>query len=167
LKNFDYAQEGFYFITICIKKHQCVLGKIINSKMNLNEIGEIVRREWLKTAELRPNVKLHNFVVMPNHFHGILEIVKKEWEINNDLTKHDTSKLPKSRFQNQGKNTMSSIIGSFKSSATKNIHLAGYDFAWQRNLYEHIIRNHDDYIRIDNYITNNPLHWWNDCFYIT
>ena len=74
-KNYDYAQEGLYFVTICVKNHNCLFGKIISGKMQLNKFGEIIHDEWLKTSYLRSNICLHNFVVMPNHFHGILEIV--------------------------------------------------------------------------------------------
>jgi REP element-mobilizing transposase RayT len=72
LPDYDYSQQGLYFVTICVQDRECLFGKIDESEMILNEIGKIVRNEWLKTAELRPNVKLHEFVVMPNHFHAIL-----------------------------------------------------------------------------------------------
>ena len=76
LRNYDYAQ-GLYFITLCVKNRICFFGEIINGKMQLNESGEIVHNEWLKTTELRPNVQLHEFVVMPNHFHTVFEITHK------------------------------------------------------------------------------------------
>jgi REP element-mobilizing transposase RayT len=75
LKTYDYTQEGLYFITICVKNRRCDFGKITDGNMQLSLIGEIVRNEWLETFKLRPNLKMHNYVVMPNHFHGILEIV--------------------------------------------------------------------------------------------
>ena len=104
LKNYDYAQEGFYFITICVNKHQCVFGNIANGKMCLNKIGEIVRNEWLMTAELRHNVQLHNFVVMPNHFHGILEIVQNE--LNGNYVLHD-------EYYNMSKNAQNELDGNY------------------------------------------------------
>ena len=175
LKNYDYTQAGVYFITICVNKHQCVFGKIIEGNMRLNEIGTIVRNEWLKTAKLRPNVQLHNFVVMPNHFHGILEITDMgiahcvddggvarnaptTTEHTETINEYMSSISPKT-------GEMGTIIRAFKSAVTKNIRLAGYDFRWQRNLYEHIIRNDADYDRIDNYIASNPVHWKKDIFF--
>jgi REP element-mobilizing transposase RayT len=189
LQNYDYAQAGMYCITLCVQNRICMFGTISNGEMYTNEIGDIVRREWLKTAELRPNVRLHNFVVMPNHFHGMFEIVKTENENdgnyvlqNGDVAhvgagralplqqqsenpKPRTNELPESRFQNIGRNTLSSIVASFKSAVTKSIHAAGYDFVWQRNLWEHIVRDYADYARIDDYISNNPAKWNEDLIY--
>jgi REP element-mobilizing transposase RayT len=190
LHDYDYSQAGLYFVTICAQNHECLFGDIVDDKMILNETGQIVHNEWLRTAELRPNVRLHNFVVMPNHFHAILEIMQCENSIENYVADDDnggdgtgvgarralplhettnakqrTNELPQSRFQNQGKNTLSSIIGSFKSSVTKNVHGLGLYFAWQRNLWEHIIRNYGEYARIADYIDNNPMRWTEDRFY--
>ncbi|GHV57144.1 hypothetical protein FACS1894182_05260 [Bacteroidia bacterium] len=185
LPDYDYSQQGLYFVTICVQDRECLFGDIDKEEMRLNEIGKIVRNEWLKTAELRPNVKLHEFVVMPNHFHAILEITEK---INGNYVLPEnagnaafvgagralplpqqpnqrTNELPNTRFQNIGKNTLSSIIGSFKSAVTRNIHILGYDFSWQRNLWEHIIRDTNDHARIAEYINNNPANWDIDRFY--
>ncbi|MDR3252399.1 MAG: hypothetical protein LBT35_02380, partial [Tannerella sp.] len=74
-RDYDYAQEGFYFVTICVQNKQCLFGKIADGEMVLSAMGKVAKSEWLKTAELRQNVQLHNFVVMPNHFHAIVEIV--------------------------------------------------------------------------------------------
>jgi REP element-mobilizing transposase RayT len=182
LRNFDYSQQGLYFITICVQNHICIFGNIENGEMRLNEIGEIVHNEWLKTAELRPNIQLHEYVIMPNHFHAILEITTGAGRamlteagvlpraghalpLREQPPKPYTNELPQSRFQNIGKNTISSITGSFKSAVTRNIHSAGYDFAWQRNLWEHVVRDFDDYARIAAYIINNPSRWEEDTFY--
>jgi len=196
LKNYDYAQEGLYFITICVKHHQCVFGNLIKDQMQLNEIGEIARSEWLKTADLRPYVRLHNFIVMPNHFHGILEIICRgvarnaptdnhnniihckgvarnaptDNHYNNEIIRpysHDINieKNEQMSLISPKSGEMGAIVRAFKSSTTRNIRLAGYDFTWQRNLYEHVIRNYADYSRIDNYIANNPEYWKKDCFF--
>ncbi|MDR2475890.1 MAG: hypothetical protein LBD45_08550 [Bacteroidales bacterium] len=85
--------------------------------------------------------------------------------LQHSTEKPRTTELPQSRFQNIGKNTMSSIIGGFKSAVTRNIRTAGYDFAWQRNLWEHVVRDAAEYARINDYITNNPLRWKDDMFY--
>ena len=77
LKNYDYSRNGAYFVTILVENRAEIFGKIENGKMILNEYGQIVQDEWLKTKNLRENVKLHEFVVMPNHFHAIVEITRK------------------------------------------------------------------------------------------
>jgi hypothetical protein len=82
-----------------------------------------------------------------------------------ETPKPRTNELPKSRFQNIGRNTLSSIVGAFKSAVTKSIHAAGYEFAWQRSLWEHVVLDYNDYARIDDYIANNPAKWNDDTFY--
>jgi len=74
LKGYDYSQAGLYFVTVCVQDCKCIFGNVVDGKMVLNDAGQIAHNEWLKTAELRKNVKLHNFIVMPNHFHTIFEI---------------------------------------------------------------------------------------------
>lgn len=74
LKEYDYARNGAYFVTICAHNHQCLFGEIVNGEMQLREFGQIVHTEWLQTAKLRPNVVLDVFIVMPNHFHAIFII---------------------------------------------------------------------------------------------
>lgn len=74
LKHWDYSKDGAYYVTICTKNRECVFGNIINQKMQLSEIGEIVSNEWIKTEQMRTYVQLDNFVVMPNHLHGIIII---------------------------------------------------------------------------------------------
>lgn len=199
LRDYDYSQQGLYFITLCVKNRVCMFGNITEGEIRLTEIGEIVRREWLKTAELRPNVTLHNFVVMPNHFHGILEITEKcdVAKYENDVM-HDVGALRATPLQTQPRATqpppqpqqcrpyarttdyekneymsaispksdeLGTIIRAFKSAATKSIHDAGYEFSWQRNLWEHVIRDAADYARINDYISNNPFRWNDDIFY--
>jgi len=74
LRGYDYSQAGAYFITICTKDRECLFGDIVDEKMCINEIGEIVQKEWLRTANIRPNVSLDEFIIMPNHLHGIIMI---------------------------------------------------------------------------------------------
>src|SRR5450759_421613 len=75
LKGYDYSQAGLYFITICCEDRECLFGDIIDGKMNLNDAGIMVKNEWLKIPDRFPYVKLHQYVIMPNHFHAIMEIV--------------------------------------------------------------------------------------------
>jgi REP element-mobilizing transposase RayT len=75
LKGYDYSQNGLYFITICTQNREHLFGTITNGQMALNPMGEIAHNEWFKTASMRPNIRLHEFIVMPNHIHGIIEII--------------------------------------------------------------------------------------------
>ncbi|XGB43143.1 MAG: hypothetical protein LVS60_04975 [Nodosilinea sp. LVE1205-7] len=75
LKGYDYSQNGLYFVTICTQNRHHLFGTITNGQMALNPMGEIVHDEWFKTASMRPNIRLHEFIVMPNHIHGIIEII--------------------------------------------------------------------------------------------
>jgi len=179
LTGYDYSQKGFYFITICVQKHECLFGNIVDDKMRLSAIGVIADVLWHEIKNHTFNVELHEFVVMPNHIHGIIEITDNVPETHNVMETHNVGarhalplqpKTPPNsthpRFQNQGKNTLSSIVGSYKSAVSKHAHRLGVEFQWQRNYHEHIIRNFDDYKRIAEYIINNPQKWNNDKFYI-
>jgi REP element-mobilizing transposase RayT len=154
LKNHSY-NEGFYFVTICCENRSCIFGKIKDGVMTPNDYGKIAQNEWAKTVEIRNNVKLHGFVAMPNHIHGILEI-------NN--ANHDSKSTE--RFQNQGKNTLSSIVGSYKSAVSKQIHESGFiGSVWQRNYHESVIYDAQSYQNRSQYIINNPAKWEEDEFY--
>jgi REP element-mobilizing transposase RayT len=78
LKDYDYSQAGLYFITICVQNRECVFGKIADNKMILNKYGKIAYGEWLKTPDMRPNIQLDEFIVMPNHIHGIIVITDND-----------------------------------------------------------------------------------------
>ncbi len=120
--------------------------------MTLNEFGKVAEREWLRTTEIRPNVALDEFIIMPNHMHGIVVIV----ESNVGAT--GRSPLPKGPTPK----SIGAIVAGFKSAVTKRINdLRGapYKPVWQRNYYEHVIRNEDELNEIREYIVNNPLKW--------
>jgi REP element-mobilizing transposase RayT len=173
LKGYDYSQEGLYFVTICVQNRECIFGEIINHEMILNDAGKMAFQSWSDIPNHFPNVVLHEFVVMPNHIHGMIEI------IGNDKNKMDTNVEPSDVRTDVGaKNfspllrrpqpkptgtsrTIGSMIRGFKIGVTKQI---GYS-VWQRNYYEHIIRNHQSYERIIDYIVHNPQKWDNDKFY--
>ena len=179
LRNYDYAQQGLYFVTLCVKNRICLFGEIVNGKMQLNENGKIVHNEWLKTAALRPNVRLHAFVVMPNHFHTVFEITHKidasvraycirPDEIHPDETVGNQT-VDNRGVDNQGvcntplrspSQTVGAIIRGFKSAVSRQL---GFS-VWQRDMYEHIIRDANNYGRIIEYIENNPAVWKTDMF---
>lgn len=156
LKNWDYSSPGLYFVTICTKGRECYFGEIVNGKMNRNEIGNIVAEEWERTPQIRKYVELDEWVLMPNHLHGIIIINESIVETHCNASLQG----PKQNIFGPQKNNLPSIIRGFKSITTKRIHAAGYpDFAWQPRYYDHIIRNDDALKNIRNYIQNNPPMW--------
>lgn len=158
-KHFDYSREGLYFITICCKNREHLFGEIIDGEMILNDIGEIANDEWMKTTTIRGNVILHNFVVMPNHFHAIVEITNRGND-NDDI--YDNRRGVLHTPLRSPSQTLGAIVRGYKSAVLK---MAGFS-VWQRNYHEHIIRNEKAYIRIGEYIKNNPQKWDEDCFYL-
>ena len=182
----DYGWNGAYFITICTKNREHFFGKIENGQMQLSGIGILADVFWHEIKNHAKNVELGAFVVMPNHIHGILILDKPENEpfangndVHNVETRHALSLQPpiqpqspaQQRFQNQGQNTVSSIIGSYKSAVTKHCNRLqltdndGVVFGWQSRFHDHIIRNDAEYQRINDYIENNPKNWDNDKFH--
>ncbi len=178
LKGYDYSQAGLYFITICIHNRECLFGEITSGEMMLNEMGNIAYNEWMKTPELRPNIELDVFIVMPNHIHGIIKINEiggrgvLHTPINNDTTQSNKPNDIQGEFNSPIRSpsqTIGSIVRGYKSSVTKKIN-ALHDCpdcsVWQRNYHEHIIRNEQSYQTISNYIINNPAKWEEDKFYM-
>ncbi len=158
LLGYDYSSDNLYFITICIQNRVCCLGKVIRNEssndvnsqlfqMDLNQFGQIVENRILWLAEQYKYVVLHNYVVMPNHVHAIIEI-------NSSLVKDTKIK------------SLSQLVGAFKTTSSKHIHLAGYkEFKWQRSFHDNIIRNKRAFQNISNYIDSNPDKWQKDVFY--
>ena len=169
----DYGWNGAYFITICTQDRKHYFGEIQNNKMILSEVGIIADLLWHQIPTHHKNVELGDFVVMPNHIHGILIIDKQSINIDNINiveTGHALSPLSQGqnpgshRFQNIGKNTISSIVGSYKSAVTKHANRLGYPHQWQKLFYDNIIRSNNDYQRISDYIVSNPENWTKDKF---
>ena len=227
LKGYDYSQAGLYFITVCVKNRELLFGKIENNEMILNDAGQLIQTEWGKLPQRFGNIELHEFVVMPNHFHGILEIAANETMDGvpqNDMgdgndndkppvgatlvvapndrdapndniarngpvaqndrdAQNDNTARNKNIAQNDNDDpskmaaptnkTVGDMIGAFKSLTTveyihgvKNLGWQPFDGKlWQRDFYEHIIRNERAYENISDYITANPARWQDDKFY--
>ena len=173
LKEFDYTQAGWYYFTIVVQDRECLLGEIENGKIILNNCGEIIEAAWLKIPELRPYVELDDFIIMPNHFHGILIINENS---NDSKVRVTDSVTPtkeiepvaptKDALTNIARlipNSLGAILGQFKSFTTKEIRKAGIVyFKWQRNYWERIIRDENELNSIRRYILNNPLKWEED-----
>ncbi|MCK4745353.1 transposase [Candidatus Parcubacteria bacterium] len=155
LKNYDYSSNGYYFATICVKNKIEYFGEIINGKMVLNEIGKIAKKQLLWLAEQYDYLKLEEWIIMPNHLHGILII---ENDINIVGAGRDLP-LRQPRCERKIK-PLSELIGAFKTTSSKLIHRHGLsEFQWQRNYYDHIIRDKKSLGKIREYIRNNPLKW--------
>ena len=152
----DYGVDAMYFITICTIEREHFFGEIVDGEMRLSSVGVIADVLWHEIPHHARYVRLGEFVVMPNHIHGILVIDKGE--------KASNEREEERRFQHQGKATISSVIGGYKSSVTKHANRLGYSFAWQPSFYDHIIRNSQSYQRISDYIANNPFCWADDCY---
>ena len=170
LQNYDYSQSGLYFVTICVNYRLAVLGQIMNGKMQLNDAGMIVENTWLDLVNHVSNVKLHEFVVMPNHFHGIIEIVgagSKPAQHDDNLS-NGNLRYERAGLEPAPTKGLSEIIRQFKTFSARRINQLQNSIGapvWQRNYHEHIIRNEADYLRIANYVQTNPLRWNEDCYF--
>lgn len=164
LQNYDYTQPGGYFVTIVTYQRDCLFGKIANEEMQLNNYGKIADEVWRAIPEHFPNVELSTYVIMPNHVHGVIVIRADENRMATNSSPsvgaQHVAPLPK---QNVKPGSLGAIIRSFKSAVTRRIG-RGHNITgiWQRNYYEHVIRNHEDWDRIHRYIESNPSRWAED-----
>ncbi len=165
-KGWDYSRAGCYFVTICAKNKEMVFGDVLGNgdeaRVELSEIGKIVKGEWLRTPAIRWNVELDEWIIMPNHIHGIIVINKQIVERN--VETHCNASLRDDEYQNKfglQSNNLAAIIRGFKGATTKTINqkFPETNFAWQERFYDRIIRNEDELGKIREYIINNPLKW--------
>ena len=177
LTGHDYSQSGLYFITLCTIDRTCMFGNVVEGKMQLNDIGQLVEQEWLNTIKIRhDDVRLHNYIVMPNHFHAIIEIRRGEshspqsHSSQSHLSQSDPSSITNEcningkdlpRRMKSPSKTVGAIVRGFKGAVSRQL---GYSI-WQRNYYEHIIRTDASYKNISDYIENNPTKWQSDKLY--
>jgi REP-associated tyrosine transposase len=213
LKGYDYSSAGHYFITICTQNRDHLFGKINNRQMQLNNAGQMIEKIWIETVNQYPNIKLDEYIIMPNHFHGIVTItptVASVWDDSISFQNTDfISQQNADSFSQQNTDSLSdihngnggigiemdstqltgiemdstlltgiemdstptidipSVIQSFKRHSTiKYIEMVKsgilppfHKRIWQRNYWEHIVRNKNEYLRISQYIKNNPHKW--------
>jgi len=180
LRNWDYEKPGNYFITICCANQEKFFGNIISGQMILNELGRIAHHCWEQIPVHFQNTELGEFQIMPNHMHGIITIISySQFCLIQDekFSKHRNQSIHV-RFRNQGKNTISSIVGSYKSAVSNRVKkltvtdnftqqtiAAAKQFGWHPRFHDHIIRNHEEYVHISHYIRNNSANWERDRFY--
>src|SRR5690606_19768358 len=176
----DYGWAAPYFITICTQNRDNYFGEVINGSMRLSQAGVLADVLWHQIPHHAQNVELGAFVVMPNHIHGILildgdggggggggrdKACLVSTGVTGDSAIPDPPLSPsEKRFRNPGKNTVSSIIGGYKSAVTKHANRLGIAMAWQPRFHDHIIHNDAEYQRINDYIESNPQNWDKDKF---
>ena len=169
LRGYDYGQTGGYFVTICVQDQKCLFGKIIDGQMQLNDIGKIVIECWNRIPQHFFSAELDVYVVMPNHLHGIILLNTKRstsacpsfysqpnrhGEVPSPVSPNRRTKIPSP--------TLGQVVAYFKYQSTKCINqlrdMPGTR-VWQRNYYDHVLRDDIDLQRIRQYITDNPMQW--------
>lgn len=160
LQNWDYGWDGSYFVTICTKNREHSFGKVVNGIMHLSHVGIIADVLWYEIKNHARNIELGEFQVMPNHIHGII-IINSGHALS---LQYQPGSIGRNRFQNQCQNTLSSIIGSYKSAVTKHVNRLHLDLTWQTRFHDQIIWNERAFQNISEYIKNNPRNWGKDRF---
>jgi putative transposase len=154
LQGYDYSEPGAYFVTICTEGHKCLFGDIVEQEMRLNRYGQTMGGCWAWLGQQYPYIELDKSVIMPNHMHGII-IVLDDSDCRGGSQTAPT--MDHHKYKPLGR-----LIGAFKTVSTKQINqiwnTPGLPL-WQRNYYEHIVRNEEDLAEIRRYIINNPLKW--------
>ena len=171
LKNWDYSSNGYYFITICTKNRECILGEIENQEMILNENGKIVETCWFDLPNHYNNLRLDEFIVMPNHIHGIMVIDKDIIPVPESPVETGFKPVSTDRTNNtQKRHGLFEFVRALKTFSSRRInklrHSPGTP-VWQSRFYDRIIRNENELNRIREYVINNPQNWSKDDNYRT
>jgi putative transposase len=176
LKNYDYAQQGAYYVTICVNHRECLLGRVADTEIELTDAGRIVAQTWNTLPDRFLTVELDAFVIMPNHVHGILVINESERPGNASIAPTNASldsaesvgaelALPKKQNPTEDRPTLGRVVQAFKSisaiACNRLLNRSGVPF-WQRNYWEHVIRDDRDLARLREYIEHNPGTWIED-----
>ena len=186
LKGYDYSQPGEYFVTVNTKNHKCLFGTVTEEGMRLSPVGKIAKGFWEEIPKHFHNVELDEFIIMPNHVHGIIIINEndatvdsknncRDVQLNVSTIENTKSKLygrdiacnissaGKMMRKSPKRGSLGAIIRSYKSAVTNWCHENNFgNFQWQPRFYEHIIRNEKDLQNIRDYIVNNPIKWFSD-----
>ena len=177
LRGFDYAQDGAYFVTVCVRNRECLLGQVTGGEMRLSEAGRIVQAVWRELPRHYPHVRLDAWVVMPNHVHGIVVLTSADAGGVNDGDGVASTRVGLSASVGAGfkpaptgddgapRHALPEVVRAFKTFSARHINALqgtqGTSF-WQRNYYEHVIRNETALNRIRQYIMDNPTRWDDD-----
>jgi REP element-mobilizing transposase RayT len=160
LRGYDYSRDGAYYVTLCTHRRQPLFGDVVAGEMHLTALGRIVHDEWFRSATIRREIALwdREFVVMPNHIHGIVWILDGRGDRPVAPTTNDDARGP-------GPGSIGAFIAGFKSVATKRINELRdrpRTPVWQRGFHDHIVRDANELQRIRRYISNNPRNWESD-----
>ena len=165
LCGFDYRQSGIYFVTLCTHQKSKLFGSIYDGEMSLSVLGELVREEWQHIAQLRSLVQLDDCVVMPNHLHGLVII---EETYDNGVDSGDIANMSERTHTLQA-GSLGAIISQFKAAVSRRAWPSLVERGcpiWQRNYYDHIVRNESTLNAIRRYIMENPARWAEDSLYV-
>jgi len=145
LREYDYSSVGMYFVTVCVRNHICLFGRVVEGVMRLNRLGAVVETAWYELRNHYPHVHLESFVVMPNHVHGIIALTDRTNSQAESIKRHP----------------LSEIVRAFKTFSSRQINELRNkkEPVWQRNYYEHVIRNEESLNQICEYIETNPQRW--------
>jgi REP element-mobilizing transposase RayT len=181
LQGYDYSQTGLYFVTICVQNRKYMFGHVSEGKMVLNDAGRMIEKWCAELSNKFPDIELDEYVIMPNHFHAIIINTGTGRPDGDEHVRAHLCVRPDNNTRPDNNNILGEHVGSplhavvqwFKTMTTneyirgvKTLNWRPFDKKlWQRNYYEHIIRNADDYARIAGYIVSNPVKWANDTFY--
>jgi REP-associated tyrosine transposase len=152
LRGYDYSLAGAYFVTVCVRKQEFLFGDVVEGEMRLNDAGWIVQATWDGLPSHYAGVRIDAFVIMPNHVHGIIVLTERDVGAG-------FKPAPTDECRRHG---LSEIVRGFKTFSSRRInelHETPGVSVWQRNYYEHIIRNDDSMNRIRKYIVDNPARW--------
>jgi putative transposase len=152
LRDYDYSQAGGYYVTICTANRRHLFGSITDAAMHPNAVGRVVEEEWLRLAERWKSVEIDAYVVMPNHFHGVLILLDGDKQNAVGRVKRPS---------------LSMLVNQFKSRVTKRVANLGATSTevWQRGFFDHVIRDERDLLEKRSYIENNPAKWQDDKYY--
>ncbi len=155
LPEYDYSSNGYYFVTTCTKNRKHLFGKIQEKKMVLSDLGRIVEKYWHEIPHRFPSVALDEFIVMPNHFHGIIVLDPVVGTRRGAYLPDTTGNA----FGPLQKDSLGSIVNHFKGNVTKQAKMVGIDAVWQPRFYDHVIRDEEALTNIREYIQFNPAQW--------
>lgn len=165
LKDYDYSLNGRYFITICTKNGECLLGEMVGDgvldvpNMQLSKSGVIVENQIQLTNKIYQHINVEKYIIMPNHLHFIIIMNNADVPTKNSTKISTASGIPTTQSPTNA--IIPSFVSTFKRYTNKN---AGFTI-WQRSFHDHIIRNEKEYQKIWEYIDSNQLKWFDDCYH--
>jgi len=166
MAGWDYSTPGIYFITINCVHHNKFFGKSVQDQIVLSEMGHVANEELLKTFEIRDNIKLHDYVIMPNHVHILMELIDNISLTCRDVSQNVSTNNKYFSLISPRASSISVIIREYKSAVTRIINPRKVFFAWQPRFHDEIIRSREEYLVKQKYIKENPKNWQRDPYHL-